>query len=261
MHARTLEFVLQRISRTSDFGQESRDAYERRFRSLRGCSLLPRGRENRAQRLTEKQIANAIFGMVAIQPEQAGFISLILSKLVPTSDLSGSFRGLGNLADTIILLLEHEPARKQLRKLSLSVAEAGVNSHGYAELLYVDSKDELHQVNFSSSSTGGSATVNKRAEIHSIARHAPMSRETVFNGQFFKELVREIDRSRHLTQPPGDGKEYSIEEAEERRRRKLGVFPGAHYLNIGVDCHVTWPGEEQLVKFGNYELVLCPINK
>ena len=261
MYARSLEFFLQRLSRTSDFGQEPLDAYERRFRSLRGCALLPRGRENRAQHLTEKQVVHAIFGIVATQSEQAGFTSIILSRLVPASNLLEPFRNLRNLADVVTLLLEYEPARNQLKKLSLSMAEAGVNSHGYAEFLYTDSKGELHQANFVNGSAGMATTANKETKIHPVARYAPISREIVLNKQFFKKLVREIDRSRHLKKPPGDGEEYSIEEAEERRRRKLGVFPGAHYLNIGVDCHVTWPEEEQLVKFGDYELVLMPRTK
>jgi hypothetical protein len=71
--------------------------------------------------------------------------------------------------------------------------------------------------------------------------------------------VREIEIAKGMPVPPaGDGSEYDTEEARQERYRKLGVRPESRFLNIGVDNQVTWPQEEMLVKFGQYQFVLMP---
>lgn len=261
MFARSLERVLRELATKSDFGHEPHDAYERRFRALRGCALLPRGRVFRTQRLTQHQIVNAIFSVASIQPEQAGFVAIILSALVPAGGATASFHGATTLSAVVALLLEKKDARAQLKRLSMSTAEGGINSHGYAELLYLDPDKGLQQVSFVHRLATSVTGAGGETRIDAAGRYSKVSRETVLNGRFFDKLAREIEQSQHWDAPEGAGEEYSVEEAEEARLKKLGVRPRATYLNMGVENHVTWPKEEQLISFDKYELVLMPRTK
>lgn len=258
MYASSLQRILRELSIKDDFGHEARDSFERRFRALRGCALLPRGREERARRLTRAQLVSAILSVAATQPAQAGFVAIILAKLMPAGGPAASFHGAATLAAAISVLIEQKTARHQLKRLVLSSAEAGTNSHGFAELHYLDPEKGLQAVYFVGVTATSLTGPGGETQIDGARRYAKVSRETVLNAAFFDELAREIELSAHWPAPEGDGDEYSVEEAEARRREKLGVRPGSTYLNIGVVNHVTWPVEETLIKFDRYSLVLMP---
>lgn len=257
MYARSLQDILRRYSSTADFGREANDAFDRRFRALRGAGLLPRGRERRADRLSNEQIAHAILSIASIQPTWAGLTTITLSKLVPAGGPSASFLGAATLVDAISQLLESEIARSKLIRLTVSSAEGGVNSNGYAQVVYVDD-DQTQQCHFVHRMATSLLSPGSEKRVDPDRRYARISRELVLTRDLFEDLAREIERSQHWAEPPGEGKEYAQEEAEEKRRRALGVKPGSRYLNIGVDNHVAWPREERLIQFDNYELVLMP---
>ena len=87
------------------------------------------------------------------------------------------------------------------------------------------------------------------------------SREFSFGPEFFNRLAQEIEVSQHFSAPDGDGSEYDVEEARQRRYEKLGVKRNSRFLNMGVDTQVTWPKEELKIKFDRYSLVLMPKTK
>jgi len=258
MFARNLEQLLGRYSSKADFGREAADAFEKRFRALRRSGLLPRGRAQRSRRLTTQEIAHGVLSIVSVQPDWAGLTATILAKLVPACRATASFCGATTLLEAISTLIEEEAARTKLVQLTISSAEGGVNSNGYASLIYTDSDGRVlccqfvHRLMTSFQDREGDALTD------SFARFAKVSRDTVLSSAFFESLAREVERSQHFDAPAGDGNEYSIEEAEEQRRQKLGVRRGARYMNIGVDVHVAWPKDELLIQFDNYEFVLMP---
>ncbi|UPK05725.1 methylamine utilization protein MauJ [Bradyrhizobium sp. 170] len=87
-------------------------------------------------------------------------------------------------------------------------------------------------------------------------------REMSFTQEFFRRLARECELAERFPAPPeGDGSEYDAEEAQQERYRKLGVRNGSRFLHVGVDNQVTWPKEEKLITFDQYQLVLMPKTK
>ncbi|MBU3920793.1 MAG: hypothetical protein KJ961_09320, partial [Alphaproteobacteria bacterium] len=215
MFARALEDILRRYSSKADFGREAVDAFEHRFRSLRGSGLLPSGRENRAQRLSTQQIAYAILSTASIQPGWAGATAVILANLVPEGGAETSFFNVGTLLDTITKLIEDDAARASLILLTLSAAEGGLNSSGFANLVYIDASGQRRHSRYMHRLAANFTSPNNEARNDLNRRYAKMSRELVLNTAFFDALAREIDRSQHWPAPPGEGEEYTIEEIED----------------------------------------------
>jgi hypothetical protein len=158
-------------------------------------------------------------------------------------------------------LLASSDERERVVCVRLSTAEAGINSKGYAQIVYED--DGVRKVctyvsRLALSLTGAGGDVGFDHE----RRYASASREFVLNRKFFKSLAKRIDLARSM--PPaldGDGAEYDSEEAKQARYKRLGATARSNYLTIGVDNQVTWPKEETLLKFGDHHLVLMPKTK
>jgi len=51
--------------------------------------------------------------------------------------------------------------------------------------------------------------------------------------------------------------EEDEEVRKEERAQRLGIRPGSQYLNMAVDCQVTWPKEETVVEFDGYLWRTC----
>ena len=256
--ARSLEGVLRQLCAKADMHWPASDEFQARFEALRGSNLLPRGRENRHRRLSPEEIANAILATVPQQPSQAGLAAKVLGGLVPAGGLEASFHKAPTLQAAIATLIADEVAREQFHTLTLSVAEGGTNSSGYAQLLYERPGGELDLTHFVSKLATSVTRAGGEKSIRAEYRHSPASREMVLNRQFFKALALEVERSAYEKEPPGSGEEYDAEEAREAEYKRLGVKPGSRYLNFGVNTHVTWLKEKLLVKFGSYEIVLMP---
>ncbi|KAB2873037.1 MAG: hypothetical protein F9K38_17150 [Pseudorhodoplanes sp.] len=263
MYARNLERILARLCVKSDpshavIAQE----YEDRFNSLRGYGRLPRGREQREQKLSNKEIASAIFGLVAQRPSWAGHVAIILESLCPVGGTNASFFDAATLGEAVQILLTSEEARKSLVRLSLTASETGVSSNGGAELICEadGAKRHVHFVHKMVISLAQPGAENGFDPDRRLL--APVTREMTFHQSFFRELARECElAARHLAPPEGDGSEYDAEEARQRRYEKLGVRRGSRFLNLGVDAHLVWPKEELLIRFDRYSLVLMPATK
>lgn len=262
MYAKNLEHILFLLCERSDVSHSSHDEYVERFKSLRGSALLPRGRERRAQELSNREIANAVFGLVSSRPGWAASSSRILSNLRPVGGIGASFFGCETLNDAVQLLLSHEDARSSFTRLTVTVAETGTNSNGGALLLH-DQEGARRHVFFVSGSAV-SLLAPGRQEGFDPEKHRcnAAAREMTFSQEFFRRLAQECETARLFpSAPEGDGSEYNSEEEQQQRFRKLGVRWGSRFLNIGVDDRVTWPSEETLINFDRYTLVLFPMTK
>jgi hypothetical protein len=243
MFAKNAEILLYTLLEKSDVSPVIPDDFLQRFDSLRRYAKLPRGRERRAQILTTPEIAAAIFGLVPTNPKWAGHAAIILGNLRLVEGEAPSFFGTATLQQSIERILSDAAARESLVRVNLSLAERGINAHGYATLSF-DFESATRQVSYGSQPDH---------------LYSPASRAMTFNRAFFERVAREIARASAIpAQPAGDGSEYDAEEAAEQRYRRLGVQRGSQFLNIGVDNQVTWPPKEILIKFDKYQLVLMP---
>jgi hypothetical protein len=183
---------------------------------------------------------------------------LLLGDLRPVGGAKASFRQAASLSGAVQLLIAEKTARENFVNLVISSAESGTNANGHATLTYCDEGD-LRSTHFVSkmalSLLGAGAEKTYRPEQHL----ASAARQWVLSRRFFDRVARAVAEARAFKHAPlSDGSEYDAEEAEERRRKALGVRKGSRYLNMGVDNQVTWPRKETLVKFDRYTMVLLP---
>lgn len=263
MYARNLQSILAFLCAKSDASHSTVQEYDERFTSLRGYGELSRGRERREAELSNAQIASAVFGLVASQPGWAGQVAIILGSLCPVGGIGASFYGAATLNDAVAVLLSNDEARRAFVRLTLTVAETGMNSNGGAELIF-EHDGEKRRTYFVPHMAVSLLQPGREVgfDPDRDRMNAPAMREMSFSRKFFDRLALECKRSKLFpAQPEGDGSEYNAEEAEQERRKKLGVRNGSTFLNVGVENQVTWPKEEVLIKFDGYQLVLLPMTK
>lgn len=263
MYAKNLARILGLLSQKCDVSSSTLQELDERFKSLRGYGRLPRGRERREEKLSHEQIAAAIFGLVAVHPGWAGHVAIILQGLRPVGGTDASFFMAETLGQVVAKLLTDKEARKAFTRMTLTVAETGMNSHGGAEVVY-QSNGEKRRAYFVPKEAVSLLSPGREIgfDPDRDRLNAPSMRETSFTQEFFRRLAQECELAEKFPAPPdGDGSEYDAEEAERERYRKLGVHNGSRFLNVGVDNQVTWPKEETLIKFDQYHLVLMPKTK
>ena len=261
MFAKDLEYLLAECCRQSDVSPVDAVDIAARFHSLRSYGKLPRGRENRARRLSTAEIAAALFGLVPVNPSWAGHAAVILGDLRPVGGAGASFDGAANLAAAVDNLLTDRSAREGFLTLTLSVAERFTNSSGSATLAYQEGGIR-RRAPFVSKMAVSLLQPGAERSFEIDGLHAPVSRGVVFNRAFFDRVDTAVARSVVFPGPPaGDGSEYSEEEALHARYRALGVRNHSRFLNVGVDTQVTWPKQEMLAQFDPYHLVLMPKTK
>ena len=195
MFAKNLEIVLAYLCEKGDVSHSLPQEFGARFEALRRYGELPRGRERRDQLLTSSQIASAILSLATVHPNWAGHAARILSGLRPLGGVDACFFGTSTLQESIACILTDATARNSVIRLSVSAAEAAINSNGYATLSY---------------EIGGTRrrTFYGRAEAPSLMQpgaerdfdhqqpYSPVSRETAFNRTFFLRLAEEMQRKR-----------------------------------------------------------------
>jgi hypothetical protein len=257
MHAKTLERLLAELMGTSDFSRTGSEL-QARFESLRGYGRLPRGRENRSQILTSHQVATAVLGLVPVSPGWAGHAATVLQGLKPVGGPEAAFGGAATLKDAMALLLDDDKLRRNLVRLSLSGAEGGTNSSGFASLIF-DAEGARRSTDYVPFTAYSLFHAGSNDAFDNDERFAPASREFSLNEEFFERLAHEMKMARAYPSPPeGDGSEYNAEEARQARYKALGVTPRSRYLTLSADNQVTWPKDETLIKFNGYSFVLMP---
>ncbi len=261
MFAKNLERELYELCGGSDFSNLEPADIAERFESLRKYRRLPPGREHRAKHLSSTEIAHAIFGLVPRKPGWAGHAAIVLSDLRVAGGRRAAFAGVSTLRDAVEVLLSNDAARDSLCALMTSAAASGINVNGFAQLTYDDGGTRRCAF-FVSRMALSLLQVGGETQIDRDSYHAPVSHCLVFDRAFFEKLTARIKRSEAMpVEVAGDGSEYDATEAQQARYRALGVTPQSRYLSIPVDTQVTWPKQEQLIRFDGYQLVLLPKTK
>jgi hypothetical protein len=263
MYAKNLARILGFLCQNSDVSYSSPQEMDQRFDSMRRYGQLPRGRERRDEKLSGQHIAAALFGLVPTHPGWAGHVATVLNGLRPVGGADASFRMAETISDVAVVLLKDEDARKSFIRMTLTIAETGMNSHGGAEVVHLRDGQKRHAYFVPK---GAVSLLSPGREVgfdpDRDRMNAPAMREISFTNEFFRRLARECELAERFPVPPeGDGSEYDAEEAEQERYRKLGVRNGSRFLHVGVDNQLTWPKEERLITFDRYQLVLMPKTK
>lgn len=259
MYASNLEHLLFDLNESADASRSDRSDMAKRFDSLRRYGRLPRGRENHTALLNDEQIASAILGLASDRPGWAGHVALLLGNLVPVGGPAASPLGATSLSEVVRFLLSNSGLRRELVRLTLSSAESGTNANGHGTIK-IRSDEGDRTTSFVSRLAFFEPGAEKTYDHDD--QFSPVARVLSLNRRFFERLARETeDIRKRRPSPISDGSEFDAEEAEQRRREKLGVRPGSRYLMIGVDNQVTWPKEETLVHFDRFTMVLMPKTK
>jgi hypothetical protein len=259
--AKNLENVLAALSNEPDVSGAHTNDISKRFDVLRGYGRLPRGRVNRAKRLTPTEMSAAIFALVPHEAREAGIGAIVLSDLRPVGGVRVSFYNAPSLSAAVECLLTDASARSTFVDLRLSTTEIDTNCHGFARLVY-EKENLRQQVNFVHKLAVTNQQPGAERTFDADESHPWASKAVVFSRAFFERLALLIgEMVGRGDGPAGDGSEYDAEEAEQARLSTLGVKRGSRYLNIGVNTQVTWPKNEMLIEFDKYQLVLLPKTK
>jgi hypothetical protein len=195
MFAKNLEIALFSLCEKSDVSHSPPQEFAARFDALRRYGKLPRGRERRDQLLTSSEIAAAILGLAPGNSNWAGHAAVILSDLRPIGGMDASFFGTSTLQESISYILTDATARNSIIRLTVSVAERGINSHGYATLSYLI--DGIGRRTFYGRNEAVSLMQpGAEKDFDPGEPYSPVSRETAFDRTFFQRLAREMQRSK-----------------------------------------------------------------
>lgn len=254
MYARDLMLWLhERLAERGTF-EETR----RRFESLRGYGLLPRGRENAGRRLFDEQIASGVLGFAHPLPGFTGHASLVLGGLRPVGGTEASFHNEPDLQSAVAALIGAENKSSDLLRLTLSV-EHDFSSDEYAAAIRFRDDGQTKTVTFvskyaSSLMEPGSEQLYDHDRLDKLT-----AVERSFGAEFFRNLAGTVSISRHLNRPfKADWRDYEQEEEKDEFHRRLGAKRSSDFLNLRVEAQVTWPNEPTRIEFGGYHLVLFP---
>lgn len=259
MIARQLETIIE--CQISKFGISNQPYghIAQRFESLRAYRLLPIGRIRNSQHLTHEQIASGILSIVASNVGYSGHTALILKALKPVGGVKASFNKRETFGAALEAILKNEDgALEHLVKVSVSDSEIYTNSYCRAAIHYMleDQAKVAYYVDKHAVSLlhDGAEKDYDPSEITSSVIN-----EIVFYPSFFHSIERDLRYEgsmpsiKYPEEPETDG---VIE--KQQRAKYLGITPSSRFLNLAVDCQVTWPRQETLVEFDGYKLVLMP---
>lgn len=233
----------------------------KRFETLRGYGLLPRGRENAGVRLSDDQIASAVLGFCPILPGWAGHVSLVLGSLCAVGGPSVSVRGTKTLLASIAAVLASDEACSSVITFSFSVARQQKGDEYYAKAV-VQEGGERKTVSYVSEMA---LTLHRKGAEKAYDHdwvHASSARQLVLGREFFTRLRREIISSRQLNLPlRTDWREYETEEERDNFHSRLGARRNSNFLNLGIDTQITWPKDPTRVQFAGHHFVMFPRTK
>ncbi|MGH9929260.1 MAG: methylamine utilization protein MauJ, partial [Pyrinomonadaceae bacterium] len=208
--------------------------------------------------LSSIEITHAVLGLVARKPGWAGHAATLLNDLRTAGGRRASFAGAITLGNAIERLLTNKEARESMRSLMVSSAVSGTNVNGYA-VLSLKPEELARTVHYVSKMALSLLQPGGEDRIERDGLHAPASSCLIFSRTFFETLARRIQQSESMpTAVEGDGSEYDVEESKQARYRALGVTSRSQFFNVGVETQVTWPRQEQRIRFDKYDLILMP---
>lgn len=248
MIARQLETIIER--QISKFGISNQPCGHigQRFESLRAYRLLPLGRIRNSQHLTHEQIVSGILSIVASNVGYSGHTALILKALKPVGGVKASFNKRETFGAALEVILKNEDdVLEHLVKVSVSDSEIYTNSHCRAAIHYMlAGQDKVayyvdrHAVSLL---RDGAEKNYDPSEITSSVIN-----EIVFYPSFFRSIERNLKYESSLPSieyPEGPETDDTIE--KQQRAKYLGITQSSRFLNLAVDCQVTWPRQETLV--------------
>ncbi|MBY2916910.1 methylamine utilization protein MauJ [Rhizobium leguminosarum] len=257
MYARDLVIWLhKRLVHVGTFDQT-----QKRFETLRGCNLLPRGKENAGQKLSDEQIANAVLSFGHPLPGYGGHASLILGNLRPVGGEPASYHGAKSMRDVVAALIGDADEASDLVRITLSV-EQDFGSDEYGAAVRFKGPDGIKTASYVSKY----ALSLLRPGAEEGYNHDRLDRlsavERALGPKFFGNLSRDVAISRHINRPfKTDFREYETEEEKAVFHKRLGARTSSQFLNLRVDAQVTWPKEPTRMEFGGHNLVLFPKTK
>ena len=243
------------------FVKETFQETQRRFETLRGCGLLPRGRENAGVRLSDEQIANAVLSFVHPKPGFAGHASLVLGDLRPVGGAKASFQNKLRLQDVFATLIGLQDANSDLLRVTLSI-DQDFNGDDYAATFFFREGTQVRKISYVSKSALTLLKPGAEENYDHERLDKPTAIQRSFGPKFFRDLSRTVSISRELDRPlKTDWQEYATEEEKAKFRHRLGARRSSHFLNLLVEAQVTWPKEPTRIEFGGHHLVLFPKTK
>ena len=233
----------------------------KRFEALRGYGMLPKGRDNARQRLTDSQIASAVLGYTHEKPGYAGHASLLFGQLQPVGGIEASYKGGKDLKSSIAFLIGNKAAVNNLINITLSIIREGHQEEYLARILFNNGKKRYRSYYVSKYAISKfQKGAEKSFDYESQINHS--SKQLVLGKKFFRELNTHVEVSRKLNLPfQSDYREYKTEEEKNEFYKKLGAKRNSNFLNLRVDTQVTWPKEPTRISFEGYNIILFPKDK
>lgn len=262
MIARELETIIEREISKFGISNQPWGHVSQRFESLRSYGLLPKGKVRNSKHLTSNEIVAGILSIISPNIGFSGHTALILKGLKPVGGDKASFLGSKTLYSALEALIENKDScLDKLLKVSISDSEIYTNSHCRASIHYI--LDGQEYISYYVCGTSVSLTKEGAEEDYDPSKiSSSVINEITFYPSFFKTIYKTL---RHeASMPPveyPEEPETDIEIEKQRRAEYLGLKPSSRFLNLGVDCQVTWPKHETLVEFDGYKLVLLPKTK
>lgn len=258
MISKQLEWILAEKLRKTDISRQNTIEMPKRFESLRGYGLLPKGAEQNRRHITALEAAAGILSITTVQPGYSGLAAKVLLGLCPVGGTKASFHQAASFGQAMETLLTHPEALASIIEVRITSSEIGANNNGLAAMIYtVDGKQKTsHYIGSTAVSLlqeGAEKTFDPRV-------FSSMATETILYRSFFTRVIRELKNKTPLavTTFADDADETERERQREERIRNLGIKAGARYLNVGVDNHVDWPKSETKVEFNGHTLILMP---
>ncbi|OEC93380.1 methylamine utilization protein MauJ [Rhizobium sp. YK2] len=257
MYARDLMIWLhERLAPAGTFDQT-----QRRFETLRGYDLLPRGRENAGQRLSDAQIANAVLSFGHPLPDFGGHASLIFGDLRPVGGEHSSYLGTKTLRDAVAALIGGARGVSDLVRLTLSV-ERDFGDDEYRAVIRSKGQDGIRTISYVSKYASSLLQTGAQEGYNHDRLSKLSAMDRALGPAFFHILSRHIAISRHVDRPfKADWRQYETEEEKAAFHRRLGARPSSNFLTLRVDAQVAWPKDPTRIVFGGYNLLLFPKTK
>ncbi len=259
MIARQLETIIER--KLSKFGISNQPwgHVSQRFESLRAYGLLPKGRVKNSQHLTNEQLVSGVLSIIASKVGFSGHTALILKALKAVGGPKASFHKKETFCEALEAIFQNEDdALENLIKVTVSDSEIYTNSHCRAAIHYM--LDGQERVTYYVDRHASSLLCEGAEKDYDPSKiTSSVINDIVFYPSFFRSIEKSLRYEASM--PPVEYPEEpeTDEELEKQQHAEyLGLTPNSRFLNIAVDCQVTWPKHETLVEFDGYKLVLMP---
>lgn len=261
MITRELETILGRQFNKIHISGQDYGHVSARFESLRGSNLLPKGSVKNSRHLTNEQIVSGILSLIAPQVGFSALTAIVIRGLRPVGGIDASFFQADTFSKAIEHIISNPDSLDLIQKISISDSEIYTNGHGRAAIYY--QSEGINKVAYYIDATACSLTIKgAEEEYNPNSLISSVVDELVFYPSFFRTIIRKIQYEASMPTVIYPEEPETNEELEKKKRAEyLRIKPSSRFLNLAVDCQITWPNEETLVEFDGYHLILMPKTK